>query len=106
MTRFARIGERPKASRTDDLGSPHIPVSPETWLLEAGVNLGAAARGPRTRGRPLAESRGDAVEHSHRLGARPYGRFWPVHVWPDLRCPPGRDAYGVPRQSSTLLSPM
>jgi hypothetical protein len=37
MTRFARIGERPRASRTDDLGSPHIPVSSETWLLEAGV---------------------------------------------------------------------
>ena len=36
MTRVARIGTRPRASRTDDLGSPHIPVSPETWLLEAG----------------------------------------------------------------------
>ncbi len=33
MTRFARLGERPRASRTDDLGSPHIPVSPE---IEAG----------------------------------------------------------------------
>jgi hypothetical protein len=36
MTPLARIGERPSASRIDDLESPHIPVSPEIWLLEAG----------------------------------------------------------------------
>ena len=37
MTRFARIGTRPRASRTDDLGSPHIPgISPTPGLLKPG----------------------------------------------------------------------
>ena len=40
MTRFARIGTRPRASRTDDLGSPHIPGIPRhLWLLEPRRDL-------------------------------------------------------------------
>jgi len=33
MTRPTRIGERPSASRIDDLGSPDISVSPEIGLF-------------------------------------------------------------------------
>jgi hypothetical protein len=88
MTRFARIGERPRASKTDDLGSPHIPVSPDTWLLEAGVTSvpppADLAPAPPTCG--VTWRCGKKLSP---LGRSPYGRFWPVHVWPDLRCPPG-----------------
>jgi hypothetical protein len=34
MSGSVPIGERPSASRIDDLGSPHIPVSPELGLFE------------------------------------------------------------------------
>jgi hypothetical protein len=35
MTPPVRMSEGPSASRIDDLGSAHIPVSPETRLFEA-----------------------------------------------------------------------
>jgi hypothetical protein len=50
MTRPSRVGERPSASRIDNLGSPHIPVSPKSgsfrmptsWLPAAGPPPAAA----------------------------------------------------------------
>ena len=45
MSRPAPIGERPSASRIDDLGSPHIPVSPEIWLFEDD-DTGVPSAGP------------------------------------------------------------
>jgi hypothetical protein len=89
MTRPSRIGERPSASRIDDLGSPHIPVSPEIGLFQ-GDDILVAARGPAAHGRRLAESRDDAVEHSHRLGRSPH---WPVLTRPRLA------GFGCPRRA-------
>jgi hypothetical protein len=46
MTRPARIGERPSASRIDDLGSPDISVSPAIGLLEGDDVLVPSADQP------------------------------------------------------------
>src|SRR5437773_1870179 len=49
------------------------------------MTAGATTAVPRkTR---LARSGTAALQHS-RLGAVAYGRIYPVHVWPVLRCPP------------------
>ena len=69
MTPPVRMSEGPSASRIDDLGSAHIPVPPKNRAFEGDDVLVPSAISPR--GRRLAESGGDAVEHSHRLGARP-----------------------------------
>jgi hypothetical protein len=45
MSRSVPIGERPSASRIDDLGSPHIPVSPEIGLFK-GDDTGVPPAGP------------------------------------------------------------
>jgi hypothetical protein len=45
MSRSVPIGKRPSASRIDDLGSPHIPVSPEIGLFD-GDDTGVPPAGP------------------------------------------------------------
>jgi hypothetical protein len=45
MSRSVLFDERPSASRIDDLGSPHIPVSPLIGLFE-GDDTGVPPAGP------------------------------------------------------------
>jgi hypothetical protein len=80
------------------------------WTLLAsrgGRYLGAAARGSRTRGRLTCGVTWRCGKRLSPLERSPYGRFWPVHVWPDLRCPPGfpktHQWVGFPHQSAQRL---
>ena len=56
-----------------------ISVSPHTAAGEPVI--AAAARAACSPGR-------NALQHSSALSAHSFGRFWPVHLWPVLRCRP------------------
>jgi hypothetical protein len=45
MSRSSVVGERPRGSRIDDLGSTHIAVSPETGLFRPATPRAPSAAG-------------------------------------------------------------
>ena len=53
MTRRTPIGQRPRASRIDDLGATDISVSPETWCFEHAAPRAAPVAAPLRTQAPM-----------------------------------------------------
>jgi len=72
-------------------GPPPLTAGETDFMTDAARRLGPSLRRTPKSSRSLLSRQERATTHSA-WSARSFGRFCPVHLWPDLRCPPRRGA--------------